>query len=137
MNGIHIAACGRVTFDPESKYTQEGKALLVFSMVVDQGYTATEGRTATEPLYLRVTAWEDTAEALTNTLRKGNSVYVEGKLKHDRWAGKDGEPKCGLSVSAWRVDLHAQLGKQRPPREEPAAEAGGPLAPSWAGGPER
>jgi single-strand DNA-binding protein len=133
MNGLHIAACGRVTFDPESKYTQGGKALLVFSMVVDQGYTATEGRAAPEPLYLRVTAWEDTATALVDALKKGSSVYVEGKLKHDRWEGKDGEPKCGLSVAAWRVDLHGQLGKQRPPREESAAEAGGHLATTGAG----
>ena len=38
MNGIHIAACGRVTFDPEARFTQGGKAMLVFSMLVDQAH---------------------------------------------------------------------------------------------------
>jgi single-strand DNA-binding protein len=135
MNGIHMAATGRVTFDGEMQYTQAGKARLVFSMVADQGYTATEGRPAPDPLYLRVTAWEDTAVALADSLKKGAAVYVEGKLKHDRWDGKNGEPKCGLTVSAWRVDLHARLGKDAPKREGEAAPATGPLATRWAGGP--
>ena len=136
MNGIHMAATGRVTFEPELKYTQGGKALLVFSMVVDQGYAATEGRAAPDPPYLRVTAWDDVAAALADTLKKGGGVYVEGRLKHDKWEGKAGDPKCGLSVSAWRVDLHAQIGKQRPSREEPAT-VGGPLSTRWDGWPDR
>jgi single-stranded DNA-binding protein len=135
VNGLHVAATGRVTFDGEMQYTQGGKARLVFSMVADQGYTATEGRPAPDPLYLRVTAWEDTALALADSLKKGSAVYCEGRVKLDRWTDKaTAEPRAGLSLSAWRCEVHGAIGKQRPPREQEATAAGtgGHLATSWA-----
>ena len=139
MNGLHCAATGVVSFDPELKYTQAGKTLLVFNMRVDQGYSATEGKAAPEPIYLRVTAWDDTAEALADTLKKGSSVYVAGKLRLDKWQDKTtGEPKSGLSVSAWRVDQHARIGKDAPPREQsPEAQpvGAGAMATTWSRGP--
>ena len=42
----------------------------------------------------------------------------------DRWTAKDGTPRAGLSVSAWRVDIHGQLGKSAPKREREPAESG-------------
>ena len=118
MNGISSAFTGRVGQDPEAKYTQTGKALLTFSVGVDQAYTADESRPAPEPLWVKVTAWDTLAEQLAETLTKGKAVYVEGKLKLDRWTSKDGEPKAGLSCSAWRVDVHGQLGKASPQKRD-------------------
>jgi hypothetical protein len=37
MNGLHVAATGRMMFDPEPRFTASGKALVTFSMVGDQG----------------------------------------------------------------------------------------------------
>jgi single-stranded DNA-binding protein len=111
MNGIATACTGRVSFDPEERFTANGKALVTFSIVVDQGHTVgTEARAAPAPIYLKVTAWEPSAELLAQ-LRKGASVYVEGKLTHGTWQGKDGEARCGLSISVWRVDVHGAIGK--------------------------
>ena len=111
MNALHCACTGRVGQDPEQKYTHTGKAMLTFSVGVDQGYTADESRPAPDPCWVKVTAWDKTAEQLAETLTKGKAVYVEGKLKLDRWTGKDDEPKAALSCWAWRVDLHGQIGK--------------------------
>jgi single-strand DNA-binding protein len=124
MNGLQCAATGRVTFDPEQRFTSTGKALVTFSMVVDQGHTvATEERAAPAPIYLKVTAWEPSDELLAQ-LRKGASVYVEGKLTHGTWTAADGTPRCGLNVSAWRVDVHGAIGKRASVRED---------RPTWSG----
>ena len=121
MNGLHCAATGRVTFDPEQRFTNTGKALVTFNIVVDQGHTvATEEKAAPAPIYLRVTAWEP-SEELLEQLRKGAAVYVEGKLTHGTWTAQDGTPRCGLNVSAWRVDVHGAIGKQAPARSERTA----------------
>src|SRR5262245_8316696 len=114
MNGVCIAATGRVGTDPEERYTSGGKRMLSFSMIVDESYTATEQRAAPEPIWLRCTAWEDLAATLIEQLRKGASVYVEGKLQHRRWETQQGEPRCGLSVSCSRVDVHGQIGRRAP-----------------------
>jgi single-strand DNA-binding protein len=130
MNGLHCAFTGRLGGDPEMKYTQAGKPLLNFSVAVDQNTTATEDRPMPETTWCRVTCWDDMAVTLADQLHKGSAVYCEGKLKLDRWE-KDGEPRAGLSVSAWRCEIHGALGKQAPKREPAPAAAGG--WPGWPG----
>jgi single-stranded DNA-binding protein len=118
MNGVHVAATGRVITEPEQRFTGNGKALVQFTMLVDQGATvATENRPAPAPTFLRVTAWEPSDELLAG-LRKGANLYAEGKLSHSQWTANDGSLRCGLNLSAWRVDVHAQLGKGAPSRRE-------------------
>ncbi len=123
MNGLHVAATGRLGQGPEHKYTRGGKAMLSFSIAVDENTTATEDRAVPETTWLRVVAWEELAETLGEQLHKGSAVYVEGKLRLDKWTAKDGTPRAGLSVSAWRVDVHGAIGKSAPRREREPAEA--------------
>jgi single-stranded DNA-binding protein len=143
VNGLHCAATGRVTFEPEQRFTSTGMALVTFSIVGDQGHTvATEAKAAPPPIYLRVTAWEP-SEELLDQLQKGASVYVEGKLTRGTWTGQDSAPRCGLNLSAWRVDVHGAIGKRAPQRVNsiphdspvhrraqgaPAAETADPIA---------
>jgi single-strand DNA-binding protein len=116
MNGLHAAATGRVVSDPEQRFTGTGKALVQFTVLVDQQGSATEGHRLPEALFLRATAWEPSDELLAQ-LRKGASVYVEGKLTHNQWTTAEGAARCGLNVSCWRVDVHAQIGKNALRRE--------------------
>ena len=51
-------------------------------------------------------------------LAKGVEVYVEGRLSLNAWTGKDGQPRTGLSVSAWRVEVLGRIGKSRKHAEE-------------------
>src|SRR4051794_37120872 len=116
VNGLHAAATGRISSDPEQRFTGSGKALVNFSMVVDQRHTvAIEERAAPPPIYPPVTTWEPSEELLTQ-LGKGASVYCEGKLTHGTWQAQDGTRRCGLNLSAWRVDVHGAIGKTAPRR---------------------
>jgi single-strand DNA-binding protein len=117
MNGLHIACTGRLGGDPEQRYTGMGLPMLTFSMAVDENTTATEDRPAPETLWLRVTCWDQLADSLAEVLQRGMPVYVEGRLRHEKWQGNDGQPRCGLKVSAWRVEVHGQIGKNAPRRE--------------------
>jgi single-strand DNA-binding protein len=74
-------------------------------------------RPAPETQKVRVTVWDKLAATLGEQLHQGSAVYCEGKLKLDRWE-KDGEPRCGLSVSAWRCEVHGALGKSAARRSE-------------------
>jgi single-strand DNA-binding protein len=116
VNGLHTAFTGRLGADPEMKYTPTGKALLNFSVAVDENSTATEGRAAPETTWVRVTAWDEQAEALGEVLRRGSQVYIEGKLTHGKWQGRDGEPRCGLNLSARKVEVLGAIGRRAPSR---------------------
>ena len=111
MNGIIACFTGRLGGEPEQKYTRAGKPLLNFSVAVDESSAATQERAEPETTWVRVTAWEEHALELAERLHKGTPVYVEGKLRLDRWE-KDGEPRSGLSLSAWVCQPMGQLGRK-------------------------
>jgi single-strand DNA-binding protein len=117
VNGISCALTGRLGGDPETKFTSSGKQQLVFSVAVDANTTASEDRPAAETTWLRCTVWEEQAAALADVLVKGGLVYLEGRLKHDRWQSAAGEPRCGLSVSAWKVEPLGLIGRSAPRRD--------------------
>ena len=123
MHGLHCALTGRVGGDPERKYTQAGKMMLTFRVAVDESSTATEQRAAPETTWLKITIWEEKAEELEGVLKKGMSVYVEGRLKLDRWTAPDGQQRSALSLSAWTVQPMGQIRRRRPER---GAESGPP-----------
>jgi single-strand DNA-binding protein len=111
MNGLHAAFTGRVGKDPDKRYTQTGKAMLQFSVAVDENVYESEDQAAPETQWVRVTAWEPTEE-LEAKLRKGAPVYAEGRLRLDRWTAKDGAERSGLSMSAWTVQPMGQVGRK-------------------------
>ena len=117
MNGVHTAFTGRVGGEPERRYTRDGKAMLVFSVAVDENPAATEERTASPTQWIRCTAWENRAEELADSLTKGSAVYVEGKLRLNTWTAQDGTERHGLAVSAWTVQPLGVIGRKAPRRE--------------------
>lgn len=112
MNGIRVAFEGKVSFDPELRYTQAGKALC------NVGVGVADGRGGVD--WLRVALWEDLAERMYQELGKGDRVYVEGTLTLRQWTGQDGEQRSGLNVSAWKCEILGAVGR-RAERPEPAA----------------
>jgi single-strand DNA-binding protein len=118
MNGLHCAFTGRLGKDPELRYTMSGKQTLTFSVAVDENSRQTEERPdPAETTWVKVTAWEaKAAELQERGLAKGALVYVEGRLKLDRWTKADDTPQSGLSLSAWTVQPMGQLGERRRPR---------------------
>jgi single-strand DNA-binding protein len=117
MNGISIAATGRVMTEPEQKFTSAGKQMLTFSVIVDETHIQTDDRPAPEPTWLRCTVWEEQAAALGETMRKGASVYVEGRLRHGKWQTARGADRCGLNVSCWKLEVHGRIGQAASRRE--------------------
>lgn len=121
MNGLHCAFTGRLSRDPESKYTSTGKAMLTLSVAVDENTRQVEQRSEAETTWCRVVCWEELADSLADQLHKGSMVYVEGRLKLERWNGQDGVPRSGLACSAWTVQPMGQIGRQRPQQQRDGA----------------
>jgi single stranded DNA-binding protein len=115
VNGIRVAFEAKVSFDPELRYTQAGKAVLNVSVGV------TDGRGGMD--WVRVTLWEELAEQMSEQLGRGDQVYVEGKLTLGQWTGQDGQPRSGLNVSAWKLELLGAIGRPEPTR--PTDQHGG------------
>lgn len=113
MLGLHCAFAGKVTSEPESKFTGSGKSVLVFSVAAID-LPREDGKRL--PL-ISVTLWESLADEYRQVLAKGSPVYIEGSLTFAQWTGRDGQPRFSANCSAWRCELLGQIGERREPVE--------------------
>jgi single-strand DNA-binding protein len=97
MNKVIIV--GRLTRDPELRYTQTGKAVASFSVAVDTGFGENK-RTDFVP----VISWEKLAETCSNNLTKGRRILVEGRLQIRDYE-KDGQKRRAVDVVAQNVEF--------------------------------
>lgn len=75
-------AIGRLTEEPQLRYTQSGKAVCGFRLACDQGKEHTE--------FIQVVSWDKLAEIVANNLQKGRLIYLEGRLQQREYDKKDG-----------------------------------------------
>lgn len=86
MNQVTLT--GRLTADPEVRYTQTGKAVANFTLAVPNGYGEKK-----ETSYIPCNAWEKTAETIGNTLDKGRKILVMGEWRQRSWEAKNGDKR--------------------------------------------
>jgi single-strand DNA-binding protein len=97
MNKVIIV--GRLTRDPEVRYTQTGKAVASFSVAVDTGFG--ENKRAD---FIPVVVWDKLAEVCGNNLTKGRRVLVEGRLQIRDYE-KDGQKRRAADVVAQNIEF--------------------------------
>jgi len=135
-----IQGLAGITADPDMKYTPQGKAVLSVRLAFSDRKFNEQTREwdTTKSFYVDGTAWEETAERLSNQLAKGDQVYVEGRIETQSWE-KDGEKKS-KPVLQLRTVRKLEKGNggqqqqgyaQQPQQQAPATSQGG-----WGGQPQ-
>ena len=107
MNSIEAALTGRLGTDPELKISQAGKPWAAFNVGVGEGDNLQ---------WVRIAVFGERAQELSAILRKGDRVYVEGRLQLNQWTDKEGQPRAGLNVAAWKCEKLGQIGRNKPPK---------------------
>lgn len=87
-----VELIGNLTRDPELRYTPNGAAVCTFGMATNRTYV-TEGERKEEADFHRLVAWNKLAELCNQLLRKGNKVFVSGRLQTRSWEGQDGQQR--------------------------------------------
>lgn len=94
----HIVLIGRLTRDPELRYTPNGVAVANFDLAVDRPTTNQQGERQTD--FIRIVAWQKQAELCANYLKKGRLVGVEGRLQIRSYETQDGQKRRVAEVVA-------------------------------------
>ena len=91
---------GRLTRDPELRYTQTNVPVVSFSLAVDRGYSrnASEGQQTVD--FINIVAWRNTAEFVSKWFRKGQLVAVTGRIQVRSWKDRDGNNRTTTEVVA-------------------------------------
>ena len=95
---------GRLTRDPEMRYTPSGQPVTSFSIATNRYAGGPDGERREFTDYHNVVAWNigkrNLAELVANYLKKGSLVYVEGRLQTRTWEGQDGQKRRATEVVA-------------------------------------
>ena len=91
MAGVNkVILVGNLGKDPEVKYLDSGIAVANFSLATTENYKNKEGERVSQTEWHNVVLWRGLAEVAEKYLKKGASVYVEGKIKTRKWEDKAG-----------------------------------------------
>ena len=99
-----VMLIGNLTRDPEVRYTPKGSAVCDLAIAVNRTYATDSGEKVQETIYVDVVVWARLAEVAGQYLKKGSSVFVEGRMQTRSWE-KDGEKKYRTEVVADRVQF--------------------------------
>ena len=108
-----VQLIGRLGKDPESKFTPTGKKVTHFSLAVSQRWK-TGGETKEYTEWVNIEAWERLGEVCQEYLKKGSLVYLEGRLKTEKYEDKSGETKYFTKVVALTLQFLDKREKEEP-----------------------
>jgi single-strand DNA-binding protein len=96
---------GRVTRDPDMRYTQGGTAVVNFGVALNRVYTVNDEKKE-EVTYVDVCAWGKTAEFVKKYFEKGKNIFVEGRLNMREWEDKNnGTKRTKLEIVADNIQF--------------------------------
>ena len=101
-----ITLLGRLTKNPEARYTSTGKAVTLFTLAVNRPYTNTDGQREAD--FINCQAWGKTAEVVGNHVSKGDRLLVEGRLQIRSYTDKEGVKRYATEVVVNRVEFIEQ-----------------------------
>jgi single-strand DNA-binding protein len=99
-----VQLIGRLGKDPESRFTPTGKKVAHFSLAVSNRWKSADGEMKEYTEWVNIEAWGRLGEVCQQYLHKGSLIYLEGRLKTDKYEDK-GETKYYTKVVALLMQM--------------------------------
>ena len=116
-----VQLIGNLGRDPDMRYTGTGRPVARFSLATDRSWTNGEGERVEETQWHQIVVWGTLAEVCNEHLRKGQRVYLQGRLRTHSYPHPEHE-----DVTLWRTEVVAEqvlfLVHGNGPRQDPSAE---------------
>lgn len=98
-----VILMGRLTKEPDVRYTQTGKVVCQFTLAVDRPFKDVDGNKETD--FIQVVVWGKIAELVGNSCIKGHRLLVEGRLQIRSYDAKDGTKRWVTEIIANSVEF--------------------------------
>ncbi len=113
----HVQLIGRLGRDPEPRFTPNGKKAVRFSLAVSQHWKTKDGEARESTEWVNIEAWGRLGEVCEQYLHKGSLIFIEGRLKTDRYDDSGGDTRYFTKIVAQSM----QMLDQKPGDETAAA----------------
>ncbi len=99
MAGVNkVILIGNLGADPEVRHLENGSVVANFNIATSETYTNKSGERVDQTEWHRIELWDRLAQIAEQYLKKGNQVYIEGRLRTENWTDKDGQPRSRVSI---------------------------------------
>lgn len=124
LNDVKLV--GRLTRDPELRFTTGGIPVCHFRIAVGRRYKdRNSGEWKEEVAFVPCSVWRETAERCAQRLKKGSPVFVEGRLRSKEWTTKEGLKRSDLELDILRIQFLESMGETAGEAEATAEESQG------------
>lgn len=113
-----VLLIGRLTREPELRYTPDGTPVANFTIAVNRSFTNQQGEREAD--FIPVVVWRKQAEQCAEYLSRGSEVVVDGRLQIRSYEDRDGIKRKRSEVVAWRVQFLGKLKREEFSPEQPA-----------------
>jgi len=118
-----VILIGNLGRDPEVRYLPSGDAVANFSIATTEKWKDKNGEMQEQTEWHRIAFFGRQAEICGEYLRKGSSVYVEGRLQTRKWTDKEGHERTTTEIRGDRMQMLGGRGGGGGTREMPEAES--------------
>ena len=119
----NVTLVGRLTKDPELRFTPNGVANCTFTLAVNRSFTNQAGEREAD--FINCVAWKKSAENLANYQKKGNQIGVVGRVQTRNYEGQDGKRVFVTEIVAESVQFLEPRGGNSGDNNQSNANTGG------------
>ena len=94
-----VMLIGNLTRDPQLSYTPNQTAVVDFGLAINRRWTGQDGQSRDETCFVDCRMFGKRAEVVNKYCKKGNPLFVEGRLTFDSWQAQDGSKRSKLRVT--------------------------------------
>lgn len=91
---------GNLGADPEIRSTANGTRVATLSVATSRSWTDRSGERQEKTEWHRVVCWDKLAEIVERYLKRGDRVYIEGRIEYRQWEGQDGQTRYTTEIRA-------------------------------------
>ena len=100
-----VQLIGNLGMNPEVKTLESGSTVANFSIATSDRYKNKEGEQIEDTTWHNLVAWGKTAEIAEKYLKKGASIYIEGKIRTSKWVDKDENNRYKTEIMADKMNM--------------------------------
>ena len=99
----NVVLVGRLTKDPDLRYTSSGTAVATFTLAVNRNFTSQSGEREAD--FINCVIWRKSAENLSNLVHKGSLIGIDGNIQTSRYENKEGHTVYQTQVAVDNFSL--------------------------------
>lgn len=106
MAGVNkVILIGNLGSDPEVRHLSNGSVVANFNIATSESYNNKNGERVTQTEWHRIELWDGLAKVAEQYLKKGQTVYIEGKLKTENWQDSDGNNRTTTRIRGLNMTM--------------------------------